>query len=251
MYVAAIRTPKISTNVQPLERLLDECVHAFAERSILAVTSKIVSLCEGSAIPLGAIDKEQLLIQQADRYLPSTFSKYSHHFTITNDTLIPMAGVDESNADGHYVLWPQDAQKTCNEVRSYLCRRFGVQDAGVLITDSTSFPFRRGTVGIALAHSGFAAVHDYIGTPDLFDRTLHITRANVSGGLAAAAVVCMGEGAEQTPLAIISDTDFVEFQRRDPTPEELAFLHISLEDDLFSPFFTTAPWREGRHRRSA
>ena len=231
-----------------LVELLDQCLAGFGERNILAITSKIVSLCEGSAIPLDAIDKEELLVQQSDLYLPASFSRYAHHFTITNDTLIPMAGVDESNADNHYVLWPQDVQKTCNDVRSYLCQRFGVQDAGVIITDSTSFPFRRGTGGIALAHSGFLAVRDYIGQPDLFDRTMHITRANVSGGLAAAAVVCMGEGAEQTPLAVIADVDFVEFQRRDPSTEELQFLHISLDEDLFSPFIASAPWQEGKHR---
>ncbi len=252
MIITAIKTSKITVRSQTLTSLLDQYITALPERSVVAVTSKIVSLCEGSAIPAGSADKETLLVQESDKYLPASFSKYGHHFTITEDTLIPMAGIDESNADDNFVLWPRDVQNTCNEIREYLSVRFGLKEVGVIITDSTTQPLRRGTSGICLAHSGFLAVHDYIGTPDLFDRTLKITRANVSGGLAAAAVLCMGEGAEQTPLAVISDVDFVEFQSRNPSVEELEFLHISLDDDLFSPFLSTAPWQSGQrhnHRK--
>jgi F420-0:gamma-glutamyl ligase len=55
----------------------------------------------------------------------------------------------------------------------------------------------------------------------------------------------MGEADEQTPMAVIEDVPFVTFQERDPTGEELAALRISLEDDLYAPLLTRAPWRQG------
>jgi F420-0:gamma-glutamyl ligase len=116
----------------------------------------------------------------------------------------------------------------------------------VIITDSTTAPLRVGVVGIALAHSGFLALHDYIGTPDLFGRPLRMTKANVAEALAAAAVVVMGEGSEQTPLAQLTDLPFVTFQDADPSATELAAMRIAPEDDLYGPLIEAAPWCRGQ-----
>jgi F420-0:gamma-glutamyl ligase len=156
-----------------------------------------------------------------------------------------MAGIDESNGDGYYILWPKDSQQSANAIREYLVQKFGVRDVGVVITDSTSQPLRRGTCGIALAHSGFAALRDYMDQPDIFGRRMHVTHANITGGVAAAAVLAMGEGNEQTPLALLRDLPVVEFQARNPTADELAMTTLSLEDDLFAPFLTAVDWLPG------
>ena len=248
MNITTLKTPKITPKSLTLTQLLDAHLTTFSDKGILAITSKVVSLCEGSTIPLNAIDKEALVVQESHQYLPSTLSKYGHHFTITNNTLIPMAGVDESNTGNYYALWPRNAQKTANEIRQYLCSRFSVKNAGVIITDSTCHPLRRGTTGICLAHSGFAALNDYIGKNDLFGRAMRVTQSSISEGLAAAAVVCMGEGAEQTPLAVISNTPFVAFQTRNPTTKELSFLRIPLQDDLFAPFLEHVEWKDGQRK---
>jgi F420-0:gamma-glutamyl ligase len=60
-------------------------------------------------------------------------------------------------------------------------------------------------------------------------------------GLAAAGLV-MGEGAEQTPLAIVREVTFVHFSPCGPTVEELAALRIAPEDDLYAPLLTRVPW---------
>jgi F420-0:gamma-glutamyl ligase len=39
-----------------------------------------------------------------------------------------------------------------------------------------------------------------------------MTKVNVADALAAAAVLVMGEGSEQTPLVVIGDVPFVTFQ---------------------------------------
>jgi dihydrofolate synthase / folylpolyglutamate synthase len=250
MKVSGVRTERITAGVTGLLPLLERVLADVEDGSVIAITSKIVSLCEGSVIPLDAIDKDQLVVRESDLYLPASLSKYRHHFTITNNTLIPMAGVDESNGDGQYVLWPKDAQATANEVRAWAGHKFGLSRIGAIITDSTCHPLRRGTNGIMLAFSGFRALNDYVGRPDLFGRLFTVSQADVAGGLAAAAVLQMGEGAEQTPIAVLTDLPFVHFQDRDPTAEELASVIIGVDEDLFAPFLTSVPWQKGtRHQQ--
>ncbi len=245
MIVRPIKTRRVEPGLISLTELLDEAVEGMSEGSILVITSKVVSICEGRVASRDAADKDELIRQESTYYLPSETSKYGHRFTITNDTLIPGAGIDESNGGGDFILWPEDSQRSANEVRLYLVERFGLHEVGVLITDSTCSALRLGTTGIALAHCGFSALNDYVGKPDLFGRPFAVSQSSITGGLAAGAVVAMGEGAEQTPLALISDVSFVQFQQRDPSEEELSNMHIPLKDDLFAPFLENAPWLHG------
>lgn len=231
-----------------LTALLDDSLPELKEGSVLAISSKVVSLCENRAVPIADADKEALVAQESQLYLEPV-GKYPYRFTITGNTLISSAGIDSSNGDGHYVLWPSDSQKTVNEVRQYLKKRFGLRSVGVIITDSISKPLRLGTTGVALAHSGFAALNNYVGTDDLFGREFAVSRANVAEGLAATAVMSMGEGTEQTPLCIVEDVPFVAFQDRDPTPQELSLLYFPLEDDVFAPLIANAPWKQGKGKK--
>lgn len=247
MLVTPIKTVVVKPN-DDLFVLLDGSIRELAEGSVVAVTSKILSLCEGRVMPFNNSSKEELIAREADYYLSPELSKYNHHFTITKNILIAGAGIDGSNGGDNYVLWPADSQSSANFIRKYLTKRFKLSKIGVIITDSTSQPLRRGTTGIALAHSGFKALKNYIGEPDLFGRPFTVSQANVAGGLAAAAVVAMGEGTEQTPLAVLSDLPFVEFNSQDPDPEELAEINLNLRDDLFAPFLENAPWQRGHQK---
>ena len=142
MNVTAIKTDRISPGSTSLIVLLDTVITEMTEGSILAISSKIVSICEGRAIPFDKADRESLIVQESERYLPETMSKYGHHFTITHGSLIASAGIDESNGNGNFILWPKDAQATANKVRGYLIDRFKLQKVGVIITDSTSIVLR-------------------------------------------------------------------------------------------------------------
>ena len=251
MKVTPLQTASITVNSGSIFDVIDSTVNGIEEGSILIITSKIISICEGSVMPIGEVDKEQLITDQSDQYLAQAPTKHGVRFTITNNTLIPTAGIDESNGDGYYVLWPKNAQQTANDIRKYLVEKYHLQKVGVVITDSTSQLLRRGTTGIALAHSGFLALHDYVGQPDLFGKPMAVTQSNISGGIAAAAVLAMGEGAERTPLCLVSDVPFVTFQQVNPSPEELAELTIAVEDDLFAPFLTAVQWEQGRRNQSS
>jgi putative folate metabolism gamma-glutamate ligase len=244
MHVQAIKTHRI-TEDRDLNALLDRYVTTLGERSVLAITSKIVSICQGRLVPVGSVDKQALIEQEADLFLPPSSSQYHISLTIVGHLLIPTSGVDESNAQGQYVLWPLDAQGVANRVRTHLCARFGLQHVGVLITDSKTTPLRWGVTGTAIAHSGFLAVNDFRGQPDIYGRPLQMTTVDVADALAAAAVLVMGEADEQTPLAVIDDLPFVQFQDRDPTPEELEQRWMDMKDDLYAPLLQGVEWQRG------
>lgn len=245
MIVRGIQTDKILPGGPTIFEVLDKAITKLKERSVVAITSKVISICEGRVVPIVSIDKEELIKSEADYYLSTVSSKYGISFSITKNTLIPMAGIDESNGNGNYILWPADPQQTANEIRQYLVKRFGLIKVGVIITDSTAMPLRYGTFGIVIAHSGFVSANDYRGKKDLFGRLFKVSISSVAGGLAAAAVLIMGEGDEATPIAVMEDLPFVQFQDRNPTKKELDDFYISMvKEDLFAPFLNNMPWQK-------
>jgi F420-0:gamma-glutamyl ligase len=250
MIVKAIKTEKILPNAKTITEILDDYLENLSEGSILAITSKIISLCEGRVVPIAGTDKEQLIMQEADYYMPAKASKYSYHFTIKNRTLTSASGIDESNGDGNYILWPTNAQETANVIRQYLKNRFGLKKVGMIITDSTCVPMRLGTIGTFIGFSGFKAVNYYTGTPDLFGRPFQWGRLGVAMNLAASAVLTMGEGPEQTPMAVIEDAMFVVFNEDNPSKEELDEVIIKQEDDIYYPMINKVQWQKGGKNKS-
>ena len=245
MQVTALKTHKITQEDSDLFKILDQYITELKENSVVAVTSKIVSITEGSILQIEDQDKDKLVEENSQFYLPRESNKYNVSFTITNNILSASAGIDESNGNGFYILWPKSPQESANKIREYLSEKFGLKNIGVIITDSKTTPLRWGVTGIALAHSGFNALCDYIGKPDLFGRPFQYEKLNIADSLASAAVLEMGEGSEQTPLAIIEDLKNIEFQDRNPSDEELESLKIDMKDDLFGAFLENADWQRG------
>lgn len=245
MNVSAIRTAVVKSRSTTVPELVSSVFSSLSENSIIAISSKVVALCEGRTAAISADDKQKLIEQEAERYLPPHLNRYEVSFTIKHNTLIPSAGIDESNAAGHFVLWPEDPQLSANNLREYIVKHYGLSNIGIVITDSTARPLRWGMGGISVAHSGFNALSDYRGTNDLFGRTFQFETMDIAGGLAAAATLVMGEGAEQTPIALITDVPFVQFQSRNPNDEEIAALKISIEEDLYGSILMNQPWQEG------
>ncbi|MEI8097116.1 MAG: coenzyme F420-0:L-glutamate ligase [Candidatus Moraniibacteriota bacterium] len=244
MIITPIKTEKVLARQISLEKLLDASLKKFPEKSILVITSKIVSLCEGRTESLNE-DKEKLMQREADYYLPKKFRRFGASGTITHFAFIGASGIDESNASGQYVLLPKNSQKTVDVIYQYLKKRFNVKEAGVIITDSHSTPLRRGASGISLAYRGFIGLKDYRGKEDLFGRKLVMEQANVADALASSAVLVMGEGSEQTPLALIKDIPNVTFQDNAPTKKERSEFFVDLKDDIFAPLFNLKRLKKG------
>lgn len=246
MKVTGIKTRKVLPTDRDLIRFLDENISRLKERSVVAITSKVAAILEGAVVPMAGTDKKKLIAREADYWLPPRpRSKFNITLTIKNGILAATAGIDESNGDGWYILWPKDPQKTANVARKYLMKKFRLRNLGVIVTDSASRSLRRGTFGIAIAHSGFRALKDYVGSKDLFGRKLKMTKSNHMEALATAAVLLMGEGAEQMPLAIIENVPFIQFRKNDPSRAELADLRVGMREDLYAPLLKGAKWRKG------
>lgn len=242
MVITPIKTKPIQGK-QKIFNILDDFLPSLKEGSIVVITSKIISICEGEIVPIGSINKSELITKEAD-YILDAPNPYNLVITIKDGLLLPTAGIDESNGDGQFILWPKNAQKTANKIRGYLIKKFKLSQLGIIITDSKSSPFRRGTTGISISYSGFLPLKSYIGKTDIFGRKLKVTKANIVDGLAASAVLAMGEGNEQTPLCTITDLPFVKFKKTKPLRKELNELKVPLEDDLYWPVFKSAPWKK-------
>lgn len=246
MKVIPVKTQKVIPGKdRDILKILDRYLPRLKEGTVVAVTSKIVAICGGRTVPNTGQDKLNLAKQEANLYhlLPSR--KYRMLLTVKNHRMGFTAGIDESNGNGVFILWPEDPQKSANQIRAHLAKKHGVENIGVIITDTTSSPMLRGQRGQFLAHSGFAALNSYIGKPDIFGRKLKMTKSAVADALGTAAVLIMGEGDEQTPLAIIEGVPFVKFQKRNPTKAELKELNMELKDDLYAPVLKAVKWRKG------
>lgn len=251
MNIAAIRTHKISDKDYDLLSILDKYVNKIHEKSILIVTSKIVSICEGRTVRIEDTDKQKLIEEESDLYLLPSENKYNFSLTITKGNLTPAAGIDESNANKSYILWPENPQASANNIREYITNRFDLKKAGVIITDSRTVPLKWGTIGTCIAHSGFLALNDYREKPDIFGRNMKVTKANIAEAIAVSAVAVMGEGAEQTPLAIVSEIPFVKFQLRNPSSDELNSLILKPSEDIYAPLLTSVKWKKGKKSRGS
>lgn len=214
---------------------------------VIVVTSKIVALCEGAVEPIsGSVSKEELVWRESEKYIPSTHSRYHLTLTLKFQTLAVNAGIDESNVKNQYVLLPKDPYESAKNIWEHLTKKFPSRKIGVIISDSKTVPLKWGTVGTSIGYCGFKPVVSKIGDPDIFGRPLQMTKVNVAEGLVAAAVVEMGEAAETTPFACITNAKQVEFVNHPPTKEEKEELLIDFEDDVYYPILSSAPWKKGQ-----
>lgn len=233
MRIKVIRT-RIFKEREDLTTFVVRYIPKVSENSVIVVTSKVVALSDGRTVlidPRVSLEKQhETVIKKECNFMMQTPHTW---LTVKDGMVMASAGVDESNANGKFILLPKDSFVAARNVRRKLKKRYGVKKLGVLVTDSRILPLRVGVVGVALGYAGFKGIRDYRGTPDIFGRTLKLSRTDVADSLATAAVLCMGEGREQQPLAIITDApiEFVEkVNRRELT--------IDPKSDLYAPLFT-------------
>lgn len=239
MIVKAIKTRKFLPPKDDLWDLLSE-VKSLEENSVLAVTSKVVSIGEGRCIPINEKTKDEIAMQEADKFIPRELAPAGLILhTIKNNMLVASAGVDESNGKNFYILWPKNPYSSAKKIWKFLKEKFKIKNLGVIITDSRLIPLRQGVVGIAISYFGFKPLRDYRGKKDLFGRQFKMETSNLPDSLATAAVLEMGEGVEQTPIAIISDIPYIQFTKK------YSGVEINPEEDMFYPFLSKVLWKRG------
>ncbi len=246
MHVSAIKTPLLQPG-DDIASVIAAALPQLPERSVLVIASKAFSTVENRFVPKKSEDKAEkhdLVRQEAEYYLEPHSSKYNIMLTIKRNWMFVNAGIDESNANNQFLLWPEDPQRSLNELWEKLRARYGVKELGLIMSDSSSIPMNWGVIGHGIAYCGFTPLYSYIGKPDLFGRPMLMEQVSVVQALTAAGAYEMGEGAESTPLACIEDLPKVEFVDHVPTTDELTSLHIELEDDVFEPLLTSVTWKK-------
>jgi F420-0:gamma-glutamyl ligase len=235
MHINAISTRKVNPPQDDVYKILDAVDFEFHEKEIFVITSKIVSIHQGRTILNdGTVSRDELMRREAEKiFVQRKYDEGVATVTLKNNTIVSGAGIDESNGDGYFILLPENVQEFCKELHAYLCKRFHVKQCGVVVTDSHSTPLRYGAIGVGIGFYGFIPLKHYQGFPDIFGRKFKYERSNLVDGVAAAAVLAMGEGDEQTPCAVVSDLKGIDFVTGDFYDHWV----IPRDEDLYYPLF--------------
>lgn len=215
--------------------LFDQYLPRLHEGDILIITSKILGIHQGRCVKIkeGTIEeKDKLIMKEAEWYVRRDEVPDKHAIlTIQENTLVSSAGMDESNGNGYYLLWPKNQKKLIREIWQYLKKKFKIKNLGIIVIDSHLIPLRTGTVGISTGFTGFEPLIDYRGKEDIFGRKMEVTQANIVDSLAAMAGLLMGESNARTPLLVIRGLKFVRFTDKNTYSKLLYPRH----KDIFLP----------------
>jgi coenzyme F420-0:L-glutamate ligase/coenzyme F420-1:gamma-L-glutamate ligase len=249
MELFSIKLPLIKENDDLLKIIIEGISkqgESLKEGDIIVIAEKVIATSQGRVINLSDVtnvsDKAKKLANEYDmdeRFVELIIQEASMilggmtHVILAkvNDFLIANAGIDQSNAGpNRVVLLPKDLKKVVWKYWKKLKKEFGLNDLGVIISDSRVQPLRKGTIGIAIATAGFEPVEDLRGHPDLFNRPMEITMRAIADDLTSAAQFLLSEADQQTPVVIIrgSNVDFTENPQLTPemAPEECLYMNI-------------------------
>lgn len=184
----------------------DACERAggLRDHDVVVVTSKVVSKAEGRLVELDETDpaaKSDVVLAESRRILRRrgdlVISETAHGYVCAN------AGVDLSNtAAGVAALLPKDPDRSARRLRAALCRRFGLDVVGVVVSDTFGRPWRKGLTDVALGVAGFAPTTDHRGSRDACGRELAVTEVALADELAAAADIVKGKS-RNAPVALV------------------------------------------------
>jgi dihydrofolate synthase / folylpolyglutamate synthase len=235
-------TTRVFREGENLADFIQKHIPKLKDGSVLIVTSKIVALAERRTAPNDTKTKERLIKSESTFALPTKWV----WLTLKEGLVIANAGIDESNADGKLILLPKDSYQAAAQIRKEMMRRYKIKNLAVILTDSRIWPLRAGVTGVALGYAGMKGLKDYRKKKDIFGRGFKFETVSVADGLAASAVLTMGEGDERIPLAVIEGAP-VEFAERVNRTE----LTIALADDIYLPFFGKLPILQKKRRPRA
>ena len=191
----------------------------FREGDVAVVSQKIVSKAEGRIANLSKVKpsafasfvaKEagkdprqvEVILQETRKIIRM---KAGHLITETKHGFIcANAGVDASNvAKGKDsgTLLPLDPDASADRI-SKTIRRLTGKTVPIIVTDTFGRAWRMGQVNFAIGVSGLRPIHDYKGTRDMYQHTLHVTEIAVADELASAGELVMNKS-DKVPVALV------------------------------------------------
>ena len=211
---------------------------------IVVVAQKIVSKAEGRVVKLRDVEPSreaerigeatgrderlvELVLREAVRVVKA--GRDALIVETRNGRICLNAGIDKSNIHGEdsYVLLPLDPDSSARRIRERIFELSGKR-VGVIVSDTTSRPFRRGQVDMAIGVAGLHPFRDYRGERDRAGYTLKVKYISIADEVASAAELVMGQGREGVPVALVRGIEFIE----DEQPSSKS-LNVSKEIDLF------------------
>lgn len=233
MQFIPVKTRAILPPKDNLYGVLDESLPKLKEDDVLFITSKILSIHQGRCRTIkNKKEKLEIIRQEADYHLPDRIVNGSHIIlTIKDHTLIPSAGIDESNGNGYIILWPKNVNRLLKQIALYLKRKHGIKKLALIATDSHTTPLHWGVTGVAIGFYGLEPLYDYRSKKDIFGKKLEYTQSNIVDSISATAVLLMGEGNERKPMVILRGAKFVKFTTKDTYKKFV----IDPKKDLYYP----------------
>jgi coenzyme F420-0:L-glutamate ligase/coenzyme F420-1:gamma-L-glutamate ligase len=184
---------------------------------IVVIAESVVATAEGRVICLEEVNPGEEARSLAHRYrmdprLVEVVLQESDQvvggipgflLSLKHGTLLPNAGVDQSNAPmGCVVPLPKNPDASAAGMQRKVRERYGLH-IGVIVADSRTHAMRLGCAGVGIGCAGIEAVIDERGKRDLFGRELHVTQRAVADCIASAAELLMGEADESVPLVLV------------------------------------------------
>jgi len=189
-------------------------------QDVLVVTQKVVSKAENCYADLGTVRVSPRAAELAattrkdPRLVELVLAESTEVLRAKADVLIVRhrlgfvmanGGIDRSNVAGadRALLLPRDPDGSAARLRGAIAQRFGVEEIGVIVSDSFGRPWRKGVTHVALGAAGIPSLLDRRGERDRNGRKLEVTEVALADQLACAAGLLMGEGAEGLPAVLI------------------------------------------------
>ncbi len=200
----------------------------FKDGDILVLSSKFVSMSEGSILDLRTIrpsskaKKLAKIYQMEPAFVEVVIREADIIFgglpgfllTIKNGILAPNAGIDKSNIPLHKIIClPFDPFLSAENLRMEFLICSGIK-VGIVISDSRLMPTRIGTTGVAIGCSGIEPVQDQRGKKDLFGHVMKYTLKATADSLATMGTFVMGETNESIPLVVIRGSNLSYTDRK-------------------------------------
>lgn len=172
---------------------------------ILVVASKVVSKADGRLRTVGDRAEFEELVASSSTHLVAERT-YGSGTTVQivrtqAGTVQAAAGLDQSNSGGAVVLHPHDCDRSAAVLRQRVEASFAVR-IGLIVSDTSSRPWRIGVSDIALGLSGFSGLDDQRGRPDDDGRVQSVTIRAIADEIAAAADIVKGSS-RGLPMALV------------------------------------------------
>lgn len=192
------------------------------DRDIIIIASTIVAKAEGEIFRLEDVTPDEQALEIAARtgkdarFIQAVLARSKEVFveapfmlvtTLAGHTCVN-AGVDESNIEHGFLLYPPgNPDASASKIGGELERISG-KKLSVIITDTNGRAFKIGQTGVAIGIYKIKPIKRWIGEKDLFGKLLEITEEAVADELAGAANLLMGEGAGGVPVVVIRGLDY-------------------------------------------